>query len=257
MADFTTTKPDIVSITPGDAGGKKIGHFGFFRPEHRDTFWRGAAEWLQAEQLASPRRQAALAATSLRSATLRGTGAAITCINSELRSLKRPRLVWQSGFTPTWIRQDMIDTLIDFLDIDPRSRQSARLIWPVVEGRASATIDRFYQTICSILPRTPSNEEIERLKTQHDLRWPRLFDSQFDRDYVSSASLIGIRHCEMGLDCKWHVAGYARLRAEIAAEILDSLLPSHSKPGLVVTLDKYLALDMAISVSSYTSIWVE
>jgi hypothetical protein len=24
------------------------GHFGFFRPEHRDTLWRGAAEWIQA-----------------------------------------------------------------------------------------------------------------------------------------------------------------------------------------------------------------
>jgi predicted alpha/beta hydrolase len=47
---FTATKPDIVSITPADAGGKKIGHFGFFRSEHRDTLWRGAAEWLQAEQ---------------------------------------------------------------------------------------------------------------------------------------------------------------------------------------------------------------
>jgi predicted alpha/beta hydrolase len=29
---------------------RKIGHFGFFRPEHRDTLWRDAAEWLQAEQ---------------------------------------------------------------------------------------------------------------------------------------------------------------------------------------------------------------
>jgi predicted alpha/beta hydrolase len=47
---FTATRPDIVSITPADAGVKKIGHFGFFRPEHRDTLWRGAAEWLQAEQ---------------------------------------------------------------------------------------------------------------------------------------------------------------------------------------------------------------
>jgi hypothetical protein len=28
---------------------KKIGHMGFFRAEHRDTLWRGAAEWLQAE----------------------------------------------------------------------------------------------------------------------------------------------------------------------------------------------------------------
>ena len=26
----------------------KIGHFGFFRPEHRDTLWRGAAEWIEA-----------------------------------------------------------------------------------------------------------------------------------------------------------------------------------------------------------------
>jgi hypothetical protein len=26
----------------------KLGHFGFFRAEHRDTLWRGAAEWLEA-----------------------------------------------------------------------------------------------------------------------------------------------------------------------------------------------------------------
>ena len=24
----------------------KIGHFGFFRPEHRDTLWHDASEWL-------------------------------------------------------------------------------------------------------------------------------------------------------------------------------------------------------------------
>jgi predicted alpha/beta hydrolase len=46
---FTATTPDIATIAPADAGAAKIGHFGFFRPEHRDTLWRGAAEWLQAE----------------------------------------------------------------------------------------------------------------------------------------------------------------------------------------------------------------
>ena len=40
--------PEIMSIRPADADVKKIGHFGFFRPEHRDTLWRGAAEWIQA-----------------------------------------------------------------------------------------------------------------------------------------------------------------------------------------------------------------
>ena len=33
---------------PPTSAPRKIGHFGFFRPEHRDTLWRGAAEWLEA-----------------------------------------------------------------------------------------------------------------------------------------------------------------------------------------------------------------
>jgi predicted alpha/beta hydrolase len=47
---FGAAKPEIISITPADAGVAKIGHFGFFRPEHRDTLWRGAAEWLEASE---------------------------------------------------------------------------------------------------------------------------------------------------------------------------------------------------------------
>jgi predicted alpha/beta hydrolase len=45
---FTSAKPDILTIRPADAEAAKIGHFGFFRPEHRDILWRGAAEWIQA-----------------------------------------------------------------------------------------------------------------------------------------------------------------------------------------------------------------
>jgi predicted alpha/beta hydrolase len=44
---FRSIKPSIVTLDPADTGAAKIGHFGFFRPEHRDTLWRGAAEWLE------------------------------------------------------------------------------------------------------------------------------------------------------------------------------------------------------------------
>jgi len=47
---FSSIEPEILTITPADAGVSKIGHFGFFRPEHRDTLWRGAAEWIQAAE---------------------------------------------------------------------------------------------------------------------------------------------------------------------------------------------------------------
>jgi predicted alpha/beta hydrolase len=48
-AGFTATKPEVVRVKPSDIGVKAIGHFGFFRPEHRDTLWHGMAEWIQGE----------------------------------------------------------------------------------------------------------------------------------------------------------------------------------------------------------------
>jgi predicted alpha/beta hydrolase len=47
---FSAIEPDIITIAPADVGATKIGHFGFFRSEHRDTLWRGAAEWIQAAE---------------------------------------------------------------------------------------------------------------------------------------------------------------------------------------------------------------
>jgi predicted alpha/beta hydrolase len=44
---YVSTWAEILTITPADAGVSRIGHFGFFRSEHRDTLWRGAAEWMQ------------------------------------------------------------------------------------------------------------------------------------------------------------------------------------------------------------------
>jgi predicted alpha/beta hydrolase len=47
---FGATRPEILTIAPADIRATKIGHFGFFRPEHRDTLWRGAAEWIEAAE---------------------------------------------------------------------------------------------------------------------------------------------------------------------------------------------------------------
>jgi predicted alpha/beta hydrolase len=47
---FTSINPEVLTITPEDVGAKRIGHFGFFRSEHRDSLWRGAAEWIEAAE---------------------------------------------------------------------------------------------------------------------------------------------------------------------------------------------------------------
>jgi predicted alpha/beta hydrolase len=44
--------------TPQDAGVEKIGHFGFFREQFRDTLWREAADWLKQQANALERAAA-------------------------------------------------------------------------------------------------------------------------------------------------------------------------------------------------------
>jgi predicted alpha/beta hydrolase len=48
VAHFTGTKPERKQINPRSIGVDKIGHFGFFRPQHREALWREAADWLLA-----------------------------------------------------------------------------------------------------------------------------------------------------------------------------------------------------------------
>lgn len=49
-----SAETSIWRIGPVEAGGKAIGHLGFFRPEHRDTLWRHAHEWLTATSQVGP-----------------------------------------------------------------------------------------------------------------------------------------------------------------------------------------------------------
>jgi predicted alpha/beta hydrolase len=50
LEGFTGARREHVQVAPHAVGAKRIGHFGFFRPEHRDTLWRDAAEWLMQRQ---------------------------------------------------------------------------------------------------------------------------------------------------------------------------------------------------------------
>jgi len=47
LSGFTGTRPEHQQIDPRAVGAGPIGHFGFFRPVHRDTLWRDAADWLE------------------------------------------------------------------------------------------------------------------------------------------------------------------------------------------------------------------
>jgi len=46
---YPASKSEIRRVHPRDVGAGRIGHFGFFREGFRDTLWREAAQWLEAQ----------------------------------------------------------------------------------------------------------------------------------------------------------------------------------------------------------------
>lgn len=151
-----------------------------------------------------------------------------------------------------------MDKLIRFLDIDPTAQLHAAAIWLLIEHRVDHTIETFYADIReSDTALALSNQTVQRLKVTQREHWRTLFESKLDLQYFNRASLVGIRHSQIGLDPKWYIAGYARIKSDFARVILNAELPLTTKTSFLVTLDKYVALDMALAVSSYTSLLLD
>jgi len=46
---YPNSKPEIRRVEPRDVNSNSIGHFGFFRERFRDSLWREARDWLEAQ----------------------------------------------------------------------------------------------------------------------------------------------------------------------------------------------------------------
>lgn len=46
VSGFSGAQSERQHVHPRDVGARRIGHFGYFRPEHRGALWKDAADWL-------------------------------------------------------------------------------------------------------------------------------------------------------------------------------------------------------------------
>jgi Protoglobin len=151
-----------------------------------------------------------------------------------------------------------METMLRFLAIDRESQRDAAQIWSLIEPRTADIIENFYADVSqSSLGLSLSAKTIDHLKIKQAEHWKKLFESRFDREYFNNASLIGIKHYEIGLDVRWYIAGYMKIKNCFSMEIFKAQSPVSSKAQLVTTLDKYIAVDMALAISSYTSLLVD
>ena len=151
-----------------------------------------------------------------------------------------------------------MEGLLGFLEIDPEDRRYAAQIWSLLEPRTADAIETFYAGVLRSVPDHPLTAKIiDQLKREQQEHWKSLFESRFDQTYFNRASLIGIKHHEIGTDVRWYVTGYMKIKSGFSMQIIDAPVSLPGKAKLMATLDKYIALDMAMAVSAYTALLID
>jgi hypothetical protein len=155
-------------------------------------------------------------------------------------------------------KSGMIAKLLDFLDIDDETRALAARLSDLLSPRVSDVIDDFYNKVdgAHISPHVNART-VASLKVKQKRHWMALLHSRFDEDYFDSIRRIGMRHRDIDLSPMWYVAGYMRLKLAFVEIIIRSDLPAVTKGQLIKTLDKYIAIDMALAMSTYDAVIVD
>ena len=152
----------------------------------------------------------------------------------------------------------MIVQLLHFIDIDDATRDRGPEIWQIIEPHADAIIANFYSRVKNFeIGAHFDDVTIRRLMVKQKRHWQALFDSRFDDIYANSVRQVGIQHRNIALSPMWYVAGYMGLKIAFTELLADATLPPVKKGRLIKALDKYVAFDMALALSTYDAVLVD
>ena len=147
----------------------------------------------------------------------------------------------------------MIATLLRFLEFNDETEQLGEVLWQILAPRIDQVLDAFYQRVqhAGIKPQL-SDASVATLKIKQRAHWQGLLSANFDDRYIAGVQRIGIRHRDIGLDLASYVAAYMALKIEFTDIVVSRTeLPVLAKGRLIKALYKYVALDMALSLSAY------
>jgi len=148
-----------------------------------------------------------------------------------------------------------IPELLRFIEIDDTTKQQGPEIWQLVEPYADGIITDFYRRVKTFeISSHITDPTIGRLIVKQKDHWAALFDSRFETDYANSVRRIGIQHHDVSLSPMWYVLGYLALKIAFTEVLAATALPPIRKGRLMMALEKYVAFDMALAMSTYSAV---
>lgn len=149
-------------------------------------------------------------------------------------------------------RTAMVAQFQHFIDITEETKRQGPEIWALIEPRADEILTAFYAKVqASHINAHVTEAIIQPLIAKQKQHWAALFGSRFDEGYANSVRRLDVRHREIELDKMWYVLGCEALKIAFTEAIVDSSLPPIKKGRLIKALGKYIAFDVALSLSPY------
>jgi hypothetical protein len=159
-----------------------------------------------------------------------------------------------SSVTPTVVdaAQDR-EIRMRFMRVDAKTGELLREFWKVVEPALPKLLEGFYQHVTKEpqLARLIGSD-IPRLKAAQGTHWARLFNGQFDHEYIQGVRRIGHIHNKIGLEPRWYIGGYNFVLSQLAVLAVRKYRwkPSRLADILTATNCAFM-LDMDIAISVY------
>lgn len=149
-------------------------------------------------------------------------------------------------------RAAMIAQLQNFIGITEETKRLGPDIWALIEPRADELLAAFYAKVLALHVNAHLTEDaVQPLIAKQKRHWAALFGSRFDEDYANGVRRLDARHREVEVERMWYVLGCEALKIAFTETIVDSSLPPIKKGRLIKTLGKYMAFDVALSLSPY------
>lgn len=149
----------------------------------------------------------------------------------------------------------MIDRLLSFLEVDDTTKASGATLSNLLAPQLDGIIERFYSRVQEFnLNPHVTDRSVASLKIKQKQHWIDLFNSQFDENYLRNTRRIAVRHRDVELNPMWYIAGYMQIKLAFIEVILRSRLPVETKGQMIKTLDKYIAIDMALALGTYDTV---
>jgi hypothetical protein len=143
------------------------------------------------------------------------------------------------------------ELLLRFLSIDEETRGYALKVGKILYPHLDGIIDRFYANAMTNNVNAHINLDIVRhLRIEQKNHWVHLFATAMNESYFSGVRRIIERHKAINLDPMWYVAGYFNFKIEFTSVVVRSKLSRAELGHMLLALEKYVAVDMSLTMSN-------